>query len=113
MLRGRDVAGIGSRPSEGVPPDWNTYVLVDSIDDVTERVVEAGGSVVLEQFDWLEDGQAAIVEDHAGAALGVMERSCTRARRSSTSWGDVSAQHPRRSGGAFFNRLTPSMHSGK
>jgi catechol 2,3-dioxygenase-like lactoylglutathione lyase family enzyme len=27
-LRGRDVAAVGSRPSEGVPPDWNTYIWV-------------------------------------------------------------------------------------
>jgi uncharacterized protein len=74
MLRGRDVAGVGSRPFEGVPPDWNTYVRVDSVEEAAARAVEAGGSVALEPFDWLDGVQAAILEDHAGAALGVMER---------------------------------------
>jgi len=74
MLRGRDVAGVGAQPSEGMPPDWNTYVRVDSVEEAAARAGEAGGSVALEPFDWLEGVQAAILEDHAGAALGVMER---------------------------------------
>jgi predicted enzyme related to lactoylglutathione lyase len=44
MLRGRDVAGVGSRPSEGVPPDWNTYVRVDSVEEAAARAVEGGAA---------------------------------------------------------------------
>ena len=41
-LRGRDVAGVSSEPSEGAPPvpAWNTYIWVDSADDTSKRVVE-------------------------------------------------------------------------
>src|SRR5215203_2785461 len=56
-LRGRDVAGVGSRPSEGVSPDWNTYVRVDSVEEAAAKAVEAGGSVALEPFDWLDGGR--------------------------------------------------------
>jgi predicted enzyme related to lactoylglutathione lyase len=55
-LRGRAVAGVGSRPSEGVPSDWNTYVRVDSVEEAAAKAVESGGSVVLEPFDWLDGG---------------------------------------------------------
>src|SRR5215208_1695015 len=99
MLRGRDVAGIGAQPSKGVPPDWNTYVRVDSVEEAAARAVEAGGSVILEPFDWLDGVEAAILEDHAGAALGVMERAPGRAgRQRAGGVGDVRAQHPRRGG---------------
>src|SRR5215218_386201 len=77
-LHGRDVAGVGSRPSEDVPPDWNTYVRVDSVEEATAKAVEAGGSVALEPFDWLDGGRAAMLEDHAGAAFGVLEQGAHR-----------------------------------
>jgi uncharacterized protein len=77
-LRGRAVAGVGSRPSEGVPSDWNTYVRVDSVEEAAAKAVESGGSVVLEPFDWLDGGRAAMLEDHAGAALGVLEPGAHR-----------------------------------
>ena len=72
-LRGRDVAAIGSQPSEDVPPDWNTYVWVDCVDDAAARAVEAGGSVALEPFDTLGGGRAAMLADHAGAAFCILE----------------------------------------
>src|SRR5215216_7943769 len=77
-LRGRDVAAIGSQPSEDVPPHWNTYVWVDSVEEATAKAVEAGGSVVLEPFESLGGGRAAMLADHAGAVLGVLEPGAQR-----------------------------------
>ena len=56
-LRGRDVAAVGSRPSEDAPLDWNTYVWVDSVEAVTAKAVEAGGSVVIDTFTFLDGGR--------------------------------------------------------
>jgi predicted enzyme related to lactoylglutathione lyase len=72
-LRGRDVAAVGSQPSGDVPPDWNTYVRVDNVDGVAARAVEAGGSVVLDPLDRFDGGRTAIIADHEGAVLGVLE----------------------------------------
>lgn len=72
-LRGRDVAGVGSRPSEDAPSDWNTYVWVDSVAEVAAKTIEAGGSVLLEPFDFLDGGRAAMLADHAGAVFGILE----------------------------------------
>jgi predicted enzyme related to lactoylglutathione lyase len=77
-LRGRDVAAIGSQPSEGVPPDWNTYVWVDSVDDVAAKTIEAGGSVALEPFESPDGGRVAMLADQAGAVLCVMEPGSRR-----------------------------------
>ena len=72
-LRNRDVAAIGSQPSKHVPPDWNTHVRVDSVDDVAAKAIEAGGSVALEPFDSPDGGRVAMLADHAGAVFGVLE----------------------------------------
>ncbi|CAN5132875.1 VOC family protein [soil metagenome] len=77
-LRGRDVAAIGSKPSEDVPPEWNTYVWVDSVDDAAAKAIEAGGNVVLEPIDTLGGGRAAMLADYAGAVFGVLEPGAHR-----------------------------------
>jgi uncharacterized protein len=77
-LRGRDVAGIGSQPSEDVPPDWNTHVRVDSVDDVAAKAIEAGGSVALGPFDSPYGGRVAMLADPAGAVLCVSEPGAHR-----------------------------------
>lgn len=69
LHRGLDVAGAGKPAAGGVA--WTTYVWVDDADAVAERVVKAGGRVVLEPFDSLDGGRMAIVADPAGAVLGV------------------------------------------
>lgn len=45
QFRGRDVAGIGSRPPGNPPPPvvWNTYICVASADDAAKKVADAGG----------------------------------------------------------------------
>jgi uncharacterized protein len=73
-LGDRDVAAIASRP-EQAPPDtaWNTYVWVDDVAAVLERVGDAGGAVLKEPFDALDGGRIAIIADPAGAALGIWQ----------------------------------------
>src|SRR5918995_6369737 len=51
-VRGGDVAAVGSTP--GAAPTtamWNTYFWVESADDATSKVRDAGGRVVMEPFD--------------------------------------------------------------
>jgi predicted enzyme related to lactoylglutathione lyase len=72
-LRGRDVAAVGSRPSEDVPPDWNTYVQVDRVDEVAARAVDAGGSIAREPFESFDGGRMAVLSDPAGAAFSVWQ----------------------------------------
>ena len=73
-VRGRDVAGIGSRREDGpADPVWTTYVRVDSADEAAERAAQAEGSVQAGPFDAPPAGRMAVLADPAGAAFCVWE----------------------------------------
>ena len=73
-LSGRQVAAVGSQPPEAPPmPVWNTYISVDSADDVAAKVKDAGGSVVMEPFDIFDAGRMAVLADPAGAVFCVWQ----------------------------------------
>jgi predicted enzyme related to lactoylglutathione lyase len=73
-LRGLNVAAIGSIP-EGAPPMamWNTYFWVDSADEITSKVRDAGGGVLMEPFDVMDSGRMSFVTDPEGAPFGLWE----------------------------------------
>lgn len=70
LLNGGSVAGVGGLP-EAAPQVamWNTYVWVESADETTSRVRDAGGDVVMEPFDVLQAGRMAVFTDPEGAAF--------------------------------------------
>jgi predicted enzyme related to lactoylglutathione lyase len=72
--RGGAVAAVGSMP-EGAPPMamWNTYLWVESADETASKVTEAGGGVVMEPFDIMDDGRMAVLTDPEGAAFCVWQ----------------------------------------
>ena len=73
-IRGRDAAAISSIPP-GAPEAaaWNSYVWVESADDATAKVREAGGTVLSEPFDVFEAGRMATFADPEGAVLSVWQ----------------------------------------
>lgn len=73
-LRGGAVAAVGSVP-ESAPPTamWDTYVWVDSAEDTTSKVRDAGGGVVKEPFDVPGAGRMAVFSDPEGAAFCVWQ----------------------------------------
>jgi predicted enzyme related to lactoylglutathione lyase len=74
QIDGRDVAGIGSQMGgESGPPVWNTYVGVDSADEIVARVRDAGGSVLMEPFDIFDAGRMAVFADPSGAVFCVWQ----------------------------------------
>jgi uncharacterized protein len=74
-LRGRDIAGIGSKPIGGVelPASWNMYVRVESADDAASKARAAGGTVLDEPFDAPPAGRMAVLADPTGAPMCVWE----------------------------------------
>jgi uncharacterized protein len=72
--RGGDVAAVGPIP-EATPPTarWNTYFWVDSADEAASRVLDAGGGVVAEPFDFMDASRMAIFTDLEGVAFCVWE----------------------------------------
>jgi predicted enzyme related to lactoylglutathione lyase len=75
QFRGRDVAGIGSRPPGNPPPPvvWNTYVCVASADDAAKKVADAGGKVLQKPLDVPPAGRVAVFADPDGAVFGAWE----------------------------------------
>src|SRR6266702_5473914 len=77
MLGGHQVAAIAPQPPEmsaaGVPPMWNTYLAVDSVDDAVAKVEAAGGKVAMAPFDVMDAGRMAFVMDPSGAAVALWQ----------------------------------------
>jgi uncharacterized protein len=72
-LRGLNVAAIGGPHTVDAPPSWNTYTAVESVDRVTTRVQQAGGTVVAEPMDIPDAGRLAMFADAQGAVFSVWE----------------------------------------
>jgi len=68
------VGGIMPIPSDaaGTPPNWGTYITVDSVDATVEKVRALGGKVLSEPQDVPEVGRMATIQDPQGAVLMVM-----------------------------------------
>jgi predicted enzyme related to lactoylglutathione lyase len=77
QLRAKDVAALYPQQKEqrerGVPPNWMSYVTVESADGVAARVKELGGNVLMEPFDVMELGRMAIVQDPTAAILSLWQ----------------------------------------
>jgi uncharacterized protein len=75
QLGGRDIAGVGSLPAgpHSLPPSFNMYVCVDSVDAVASEVRSAGGAVLDGPFDAPPAGRIAVLADPTGAPVCVWE----------------------------------------
>ncbi len=73
-IRGSVVAAVGSVPDAAPPMAiWNTYVSVESADETSTRVRDAGGSIVMEPFDVMDAGRMAVFADPEGAVFCVWQ----------------------------------------
>src|SRR5918911_561015 len=66
-----DVAAVRSI-LEAAPPTamWNTYFWVDSADEAASKVRDAGGSVLMEPFDFMDACRMAVFTDPEGSVFG-------------------------------------------
>jgi predicted enzyme related to lactoylglutathione lyase len=76
-IDGKNVAGMGAMSPEmqaqGIPPYWTSYVKHDDVDAVAQKAPEAGGTVMVEPFDVMEEGRMAIIQDPTDAVFGVWQ----------------------------------------
>ena len=68
-IDGKDVAGIGGTMSPGQPAAWSIYLGTTDIDQLAERVTQAGGTVVAPPFDVGDQGRMAVFRDPSGAHI--------------------------------------------
>ena len=89
-IRGLDVAAVGSQ-MDGAPPmaTWNTYIWVDSADDIASKVKGAGGSVFVEPFDVMDSGRMGVFADPEGAVISVWQANQHKGSRIVNEHGSV------------------------
>lgn len=59
--------------ADGVPSHWNTYVSVDDVDAMVEKVEAAGGTVLAPPMDIFENGRMMPIQDPTGAHIGLWQ----------------------------------------
>jgi predicted enzyme related to lactoylglutathione lyase len=59
--------------STGAPPNWTSYVSVDSADAAVARAKELGGGAIDGAFDVLDIGRMAVLKDPQGAVFAVWQ----------------------------------------
>jgi predicted enzyme related to lactoylglutathione lyase len=59
--------------SNGIPPHWLTYILVESADQSTAKARELGAKILMEPFDVMGAGRMSVVQDPQGAIFAVWQ----------------------------------------
>jgi predicted enzyme related to lactoylglutathione lyase len=72
-LNGKTVAGLGPQMNPSAPPNWLTYVNVDSADETVAKVTENGGMVFMPPMDVMEAGRMSVFADPLGAVIGIWQ----------------------------------------
>jgi uncharacterized protein len=72
-VQGHNVAGLGERQDESMPPHWNCYVTVADADASAARARELGANLLAEPFDVFDAGRMAAFADPQGAVLSVWQ----------------------------------------
>jgi uncharacterized protein len=76
-LDGKDVGALYQMPpemkSQGIPPNWLSYVSVVKADDSASKAKELGGTLMKEPFDVFDVGRMAVVQDPTGAVFAIWQ----------------------------------------
>ncbi len=74
---GENVAAISAMLPEmqeqGVPSIWNSYIAVDDVDALQEKVTELGGVVLVSPFDVFDSGRMMALQDPSGAVVSLWQ----------------------------------------
>ncbi len=73
LLRGRRAAALSAEHDPGVGYFWNVYLATPDCDRTAERAREAGGTLLTEPTDVMDQGRLAIVRDPVGAQFGLWQ----------------------------------------
>jgi uncharacterized protein len=72
-LNGKDVGALyklmSEQVSQGVPPNWLSYISVASADEATVKAKAAGATILKDPFDVMTVGRMSVVQDPTGAVF--------------------------------------------
>jgi len=74
--QGAEIAGIyelAGPQFEGVPPHWMSYILVENVDESTERAKALGATIVAGPMDIPDVGRMTVFADPTGAYLSMFQ----------------------------------------
>lgn len=76
-LNGKDVGALYTMPPEmtekGIPPNWLSYVSVDSADESAAKAKSLGATLLKEPFDVFTAGRMAVIQDPTGAVFAIWQ----------------------------------------
>lgn len=76
-INDRDVAAaypmMPDQRDAGVPPNWMSYVSVESADDIAAKVPTLGGNVIAPPMDVFDMGRMVVLSDPTGAVVSVWQ----------------------------------------
>lgn len=74
LIDGLPVAALAPNPDPAATDFWwNMYFATDDVDATVERIRAAGGTVLVEPDDVMEQGRLAIAKDPTGAQFGLWQ----------------------------------------
>lgn len=76
-LDGKDVGALFKMPeemtSQGIPPNWLSYVSVRSADETAEKAKSLGATLLKEPFDVMNVGRMSVIQDPTGAVFALWQ----------------------------------------
>ena len=116
-LEGGTVAGITPQPPdtpESRPPAWMTYLAVDDLPTVVDRVTAAGGQVVAPPMQVMDSGSMAVVADPTGGVVGLWQAdrhpgSQTVNQPGAVIWNELITPEPDQAA-AFYDAVLGTTH---
>ena len=76
-LNGKDVGALYKMPAEmtsqGIPPNWLSYVSIKSADESAEKATSLGATLFKEPFDVFDVGRMAVIQDPTGAVFAIWQ----------------------------------------
>jgi len=76
-IEGKNVAALSELQAEmktqGVPSHWNSYITVDSADDMAAKAKELGANVMMDPFDVFDSGRMTVIQDPHSATFSIWE----------------------------------------
>lgn len=74
---GEQVAAISpmqkAMQEQGMPSVWNSYITVDHVDPMVDKVTALGGTLLAEPFDVFDNGRMLTLQDPTGAVVSLWE----------------------------------------
>lgn len=77
QLHGKDIGAVyqqmPDQVSQGIPPNWLSYIAVENADEMARAIKAAGGQLMMEPFDVFDAGRMAVAQDPTGAVFAIWQ----------------------------------------